>query len=70
MKWFWLILEWVMGRLFGGGSDHARDDAKALGAAENELKHAKQESKDREKLANTPVSSPDSAVDSLRRGDF
>ena len=70
MKWLWAILEWVLGRLFGGGSDRSRNDAKALGAAENELKHAEQDAKDREKLAKTPISSPDAAIDSLRRGEF
>jgi hypothetical protein len=72
VKWLGFIAEIILSLLgFGrGGKDPARDDAYARGAAEQELKNAKQGEKDVAKLASVKPSSADDAVNSFRRGEY
>ncbi|MBN8901478.1 MAG: hypothetical protein BGO51_22125 [Rhodospirillales bacterium 69-11] len=65
-----LILNWVVSRLLGGGDTQTRNDDIALGRAQNELEHVKQENTDRAALDSVEPVSPDAAADSLRHGEF
>lgn len=66
MNWFSLILNWVVGRIFGGKDETAIE----LGRAQQEIEHLKKENKDREAISKVNPASPDSAIDSLRDGKF
>lgn len=66
MKWFSLILNWAIGRIFGATDETAVD----LGRAQKEIEHLKKENKDREALSKVNPATPDSAIDSLRNGKF
>lgn len=66
MKLFSIVLEWVLGRLFGGSDKTAID----LGRTQNENEHLKRDIEDREALSKINPATPDDAIDSLRSGKF
>lgn len=66
MKLFSIVLEWVLGRLFGGSDKTAIE----LGRTKNENEHLKKDIEDREALSKVNPAYIDDVIDSLRREDF